>query len=308
MKTILVTGTNGLLGQKLIYRLLEINSFKIIAVARGQNRLNVKTGYDYYDIDITEKEKIFNIIQKTKPNIVINPAAMTNVDACENDKSTCIKTNIEAVKHLVEALENTQNENYKPHFIHFSTDFVFDGSNGPYNEEDIPNPISFYAESKLKSEEIVKQSKLKWAIVRTIIIYGVTDGNQRSNIVLWVKNSLSNGQRINVITDQYRSPTLAEDLANGTIAIAQKGSTGIYHLSGPDTFSIWNLAEQIADFWKLDKSLMKPVTSNELNQPAKRPPVTGFILDKAKKDLNYCPHTFVDGLKIVDEQLNQIKK
>lgn len=306
MKTIVVTGSNGLLGQKLIYQLISNKNYKVIALARGENRLNQKTGYTYIDLDITDEQKIKSFLTATQPHVVINPAAMTNVDACEKDKDLCDKTNIDAVRYMVEALESIQTKDYRPHFIHFSTDFVFDGTSGPYKETDEPNPLSYYAESKLKSEKIVQASSLDWAIVRTIIIYGVTDGNQRSNIVLWVKNALTNGQSINVITDQHRSPTLAEDLAQGTIAIAERGATGIFHLSGPETHSIWDLAVQIADFWKLDKSLMKPVTSAELNQPAKRPPVTGFILDKAIKQLDYHPRSFAQGLIVVDQQLKNI--
>lgn len=305
MKKILVTGSNGLLGQKIIYRLLELKQYEIIAAARGTNRLSEQNGYTYHDLDITNEKQVHEIIDRYKPEVVIHPAAMTNVDACEKDKEGCYAANVLAVKYFTEALKKHKSASYDPHFIHLSTDFVFDGTRGPYSETDEPNPLSYYAESKLESEHITEQAGIRWAIVRTIIIYGVTDGNQRSNIVLWVKNALSNGQQINVITDQHRSPTLAEDLAEGCIRIAEKGATGIYHLSGPETYSIWQLAEMAADFWGLDKSLMKPVTSAELNQPAKRPPVTGFVLDKAKQDLAYHPKTFLEGLKVVDEQLKK---
>ena len=307
MKKIIVTGSNGLLGQKLIYKLLSINSFEIHAIGRGPNRIHQKDGYTYHDIDLTDEIKINEFIHKIKPDVVINPAAMTNVDACENEKETCWNTNVLAVRHLVDALEELRADGMEPHIIHFSTDFVFDGQHGPYKETDKPNPLSYYAESKLVSERVVLNSKLKSTVVRTIIIYGVVDGNQRSNLVLWVKNALTKNQDINVITDQYRSPTLAEDLAEGTIAIAQKGATGIYHLSGPETFSIWKLAEMVADFWNLDKTFMHPITSADLKQPAKRPPVTGFVLEKAKYELNYNPRSFTEGLAFVDKQLAAVK-
>jgi len=125
----------------------------------------------------------------------------------------------------------------------------------------------------------------------------------RSNIVLWAKDALSKGQKINVVDDQFRSPTLAEDLADGCMLIAEKGATGIYHLSGPNTMSILELVYSVADFWKLDKSLITPSKSNTLNQAAKRPPRTGFDISKARKELGYAPHSFVDGLKILDAQL-----
>jgi dTDP-4-dehydrorhamnose reductase len=133
----------------------------------------------------------------------------------------------------------------------------------------------------------------------------VVDDKTRSNLVLWVKNNLEQKKKINVITDQFRAPTLSEDLAQGCILAVMRGAEGVFHVSGEATKSIIDLAYEIADFWKLDKSYINPVTSDELNQPAKRPPKTGFILDKAKKILGYNPHSFTEGLQIIDKQLKQ---
>ena len=110
-----------------------------------------------------------------------------------------------------------------------------------------------------------------------------------------------------MVDDQFRSPTLAEDLAEGCIAIVDKSATGIYHLSGSETMSILELVYKVADHWKLDKSLINPSKSDTLNQAAKRPPYTGFIIDKAKHDLGYNPHSFMEGLEILDRQLEVIK-
>lgn len=298
---ILVTGSNGLLGQKLIYKLSEMKGVELIATSKGANRIKKESGYIYHSLDITVRSEVHELIRSVKPDCIINTAAMTNVDACENDKPACDALNIDAVKYLIEAAKPLN-----AHLIHISTDFVFDGENGPYKEDDIPNPVSHYAWSKLESEKLVMNSGLDWAILRTIIIYGVVDDVQRSNLVLWTKSSLEQGKSINVITDQFRSPTLAEDLADACISAAQKRAKGIYHICGPesDLDSIINLVKRIAEFYKLDKSLIKPITSAELNQPARRPPRTGFILDKAKKELDYNPHTFEEGLAIVSEQLN----
>ena len=127
------------------------------------------------------------------------------------------------------------------------------------------------------------------------------------HIVLWAKDALTKGQKINVVDDQFRSPTLAEDLADGCILIADKGATGIYHLSGQETMSILELVYTVADYFKLDRSLITPSKSDTLNQAAKRPPYTGFIIDKAKHDLGYNPHSFVAGLELLDEQLKELK-
>lgn len=305
MNKILITGSNGLLGQKLVYELIKRKDIQVIASSIGENRLIQKEGYIYETLDITKKDEVEKIIAKYKPDTIINTAAMTNVDACETKKEECWTLNVTAVKNITDTISK---DLPSCHLIHLSTDFIFDGEKGSeYIETDSPNPLSYYALSKNESEKILFQSNIKWAIARTIIVYGIVDNMSRSNIVLWAKDALSKNQKINVVDDQFRSPTLAEDLANGCILIADKKATGIYHLSGPNTFSVLDLVLKVADFWKLDKSLITPSKSNTLNQAAKRPPRTGFIIDKAKKELGYQPHSFEEGLKILDEQLAIIK-
>jgi dTDP-4-dehydrorhamnose reductase len=307
---ILITGSNGLLGQKLVYKLRNHANITCIATARGENRLVKQDGYDYETLDITSKQNVQQVFSKHMPDVVINTAAMTNVDACETEKELCWAMNATAVENQVKTLEalNKEYPNYKPHFIHLSTDFIFDGTRGPIDEKEIPNPLSYYAESKLEAEKIVQSSKLDWAIARTVLVFGIVDNMSRSNIVLWVKSNLEQGKKINVVDDQFRTPTLAEDLADGCILIAQKRAKGIYNISGKDFYSILELAHVVADYYKLDKSLINPSKSTDIKQPAKRPPITGFIIDKAKRDLGYAPHSFVEGIKMLEDQMRAMGK
>lgn len=301
MKKILITGSNGLLGQKLVYALVKRKDVQVIATALGPNRLLKQEGYTYESLDITDKEQVNTIVSKYQPNVIINTAAMTNVDACETKKEEAWLLNVTAVENIVTAIESL---NPSTHLIHLSTDFIFDGEKGSaYVETDAPNPLSYYALTKLEAEKVIEKSTVKWAIARTIIVFGIVDSMSRSNIVLWAKDALTKGQKINVVDDQFRSPTLAEDLADGCILIADKGATGIFNLAGPATFSVLELVYKVADFWKLDKSLVSPSKSTTLNQPAKRPPRTGLIIDKARKELGYNPRSFEEGLKVLDEQL-----
>lgn len=303
MKKILITGSNGLLGQKLVYALLKRKDVQVIATSLGINRLNSNEGYIYEPLDITNKREVETVIRKHAPDVIINTAAMTNVDACETKREECWALNVTAVQNIADAVENSG-----AHLIHLSTDFIFDGEKGRvYVETDQPNPKSYYALSKYESEKILEKSRIHWAIARTIIVYGIVDNMSRSNIVLWAKDALSSGQKINVVDDQFRSPTLAEDLAEGCILIADKNATGIYHLSGPDTMSILELVLKVADFWKLDRSLITPAKSDTLNQAARRPPRTGFDITKAKRELGYAPHSFEEGLEILDDQLRAAK-
>lgn len=298
-QTVLITGSNGLLGQKLVAQLITHPSYTLVATSKGENRIEQYTNFTFESLDITNQEEINHVFNKHKPHIVINTAAMTNVDACEDAKELCWDINVNAVDYLLQA-----SEKHQAHFIHLSTDFVFDGEAGPYKETDIPNPLSYYAKSKLASEQLIENSNYNnTAIARTIIVFGTGDNLSRGNVVVWAKGALEKQQPINVVDDQFRSPTLAEDLAKGCMQIAEHKATGIYHLSGKNIMSILELVYTIADFYGLDKSCVTPIKTATLNQTAKRPPKTGFILDKAMKNIGYNPHSFTEALAILDKQL-----
>jgi dTDP-4-dehydrorhamnose reductase len=298
MTTILVTGGNGLLGQRIIYALRKKEGIKCISTSRGENRMKEQSGYTYESMDITDKLSVEKIFEKYSPQHVIHTAAMTNVDACEMNKEEAVKQNVSAVENLI-----LQCRKYNTHLVHLSTDFVFNGENGPYVETDAVDPLSHYALTKVESEKRVIESDLRWAIIRTIIIYGTVDDNSRSNVVLWVINALKNKKAITVINDQYRSPTFADDLADACIAACLKNAIGIFHVSGRELMNILDIAKIVADYFKLDAAYIKPVSSLQLNQPALRPPVTGFIIDKAVNELDFHPHTFLEGLSIIKSRI-----
>lgn len=298
-KKILITGSNGLLGQKLVQKLKSNQTeFDLIATAKGQNRISDQKGYIYESLDITDRREVKSVLDKYQPDTIIHTAAMTNVDACETEKEACRKLNVNAVSYLIQEAEK-----YQSHFIHLSTDFIFDGKNGPYKEEDEPNPLSFYGQSKLDAETIVRNSNTKWSIARTIIIYGIVEDMSRSNIVLWAKSALEKKQKLTIVNDQFRTPVLAEDLADGCIEIAKRGAEGIYHLGGKDLMSIVELVRRVADYYNLDKSYIVEISSESLNQAAKRPTKTGFVIDKAIRDLDYSPVSFEEGIKFLESQL-----
>lgn len=297
---ILITGSNGLLGQKLVELFRSRPEHTLIATARGADRFPENWGYSYESLDITNREAVQKIIAKYQPDALINTAAMTNVDACESDHEGCDLLNVHAVQFLVEAC-NT----HRVHLIHLSTDFIFNGAHGPLAEEEKPDPISYYGHAKLRGEHIVREQSHNWAIARTVLVYGIVADMSRSNIVLWAKNALESGKPIKVVSDQFRTPTLAEDLAVGCVLIAEKKAKGIYHLSGRDFMSVFDLVYRVADFWNLDKGQLQMATSEGISQPAKRPPITGFRIDKAQHDLGYLPRSFAEGLALVNEQLKQ---
>jgi len=300
MKTILVTGSNGLLGQKITERILQTKQFNLVATSKGANRYPVKEGYTYAEMDILNPDQVLQVIQKFKPDAIIHTAAMTNVDTSHVQVELAHELNVVAVQTLADiaASENIQ-------LVHLSTDFIFDGAAGPYDEEAEPNPLSHYGKTKLEGELVVKSSDAHWVIIRTILVYGIVSDMSRSNIVLWAKGALESNKPINVVNDQWRMPTLAEDLADGCLLVVEKGAQGVFNISGKDMMSVSELVAEVADYWKLDKSMMNEISSASLNQEAKRPVKTGFILDKAINELGYKPRSFHEGLKILEHQLEQ---
>ena len=300
MKKIIITGSNGLLGQKLVKLFLTKNNYKIYALSRGENRLQNKIGYTYYNIDITNEEELSGLVTKIRPHFIINTAAMTNVDACETQRKKCDLINVNTVALLADLCRKNS-----IHLIHISTDFIFDGQKkGYYTEKDKPNPLSYYGLSKLRSENIILSADINYTILRTVLVYGSVDSNDRSNIVLWVKKSLEDKKHINVVTDQFRMPTFVEDLAEACFLSIEKCATGIYNVSSNTLMSIYELALEIANTFNLDASYIHSVETSDLNLPAKRPFKTGFDLKKSITDLNLPSYSFTERLRVFKNQIS----
>lgn len=305
-RKVLITGSNGLLGQKIVLALRQRDDVEVYATARGENRLSTTGGYEYIGVDIANEQEVLAIVNKVKPHVIINTAAMTNVDICETQRAECWEANVNAVANLIKASEEND-----VHLVHVSTDFIFDGNPNKrrekYLEDDHAHPVNYYGESKLAAEELVKLSNCRWSIVRTSLVYGIAENMSRTNIVLWAKGELEKGKKVNVVDDQFRSPTLAEDLAQACILIADKKADGVFHISGRDYMSIYEMVRQIAIFYNFDQSLINPVNTAALKQAAVRPPKTGFVISKAVSVLGYHPHTFEEGIMILDHQLKTMK-
>ncbi|MDX2245174.1 MAG: SDR family oxidoreductase [Bacteroidia bacterium] len=300
-KRIVLTGSNGLLGQKIVPLLADRMNVNLMATSTGINRHPLREGYVYETADLTDFERWTEIFEDFRPTELIHTAAITNVDHCEDDRSLCDAVNVAAVENLVRLCAQ-----YGTRMIHISTDFVFSGESGPYRETDLTGPVNYYGQSKLQAENRILESRIPSTILRTMLLYGITPGMSRTNIVLWAKKSLEEGVSIRVVNDQFRCPTLAEDLASATVTAVMKNSRGLYHISGAEMMSMTELVYQVADFWGLDKSRVTEVTSDSLNQKAKRPPRTGFIILKAQTELDYNPHPFRQGLQLLDQQMKSL--
>jgi len=287
MEKILVTGANGFVGQHLIMVLAE-RGYQVIATGRGASRLPVnETQVRYYEADISHPFQLQQIIEQEKPEIVVHSAAMSQVDECEQRQKEAHSINVEATTRLL--LDAEENSRF---FIFLSTDFVFDGEKGHYTEEDDVNPISWYGHTKLEAEAVVQTAEIPWAIVRTCLVYGIAPEGGRSSIFSWIKTSLQEGKSIKVVDDQYRTPTYVNDLATGIVLLIEQRKTGIWHISGEETYTPYKMAEAIAEKGGWNKNLIERVTADTFKQVGKRPAKTGFDISKAKKELGYQPGSF----------------
>lgn len=292
---ILITGANGLLGQHLTKLLIDKN-YQVVATSRGESRLPFQPSdnYTYHSMDIANAFDTYAVMNREKPDVVVHAAAMTQVDDCELQPEQCERINVQGTAQIL-----TDAETFSSHFIYISTDFVFDGEQGNYKEEDDTLPISLYGFSKLQAESMVQTSDIPFAIVRTCLVYGNLLKGTRSNIVSWVKDSLEQGKTIQVVSDHVRTPTYVEDLAKGIALIIEKKATGIYHISGKDWLTPYDIALKTAAKYNLDAGKIVKVDAATFKQPGRRPMKTGFVIEKARKDLGFEPMSFEEGLSLM---------
>jgi len=292
---VLITGANGLLGQHLTKLLLHKN-YQVVATSRGESRLPFEPSgnYTYHSMDIANALETYSVMNLEKPDVVVHAAAVTQVDDCELRPQHCERINVQGTSQVL-----TDAETFSSHFIYISTDFVFDGEKGNYSEEEDTKPISIYGFTKLQAESMVQTSEIPFAIVRTCLVYGNLLQGTRSNIVSWVKENLEQGKTIKVVSDQERTPTYVGDLAKGIALIIEKKATGIYHISGKDWLTPYDIAIKTAQKYQLDASKIVKVDASTFKQPGRRPLKTGFVIEKARTELGYEPITFDEGLDLM---------
>ncbi len=291
METVLVTGANGFVGHYLVECLLK-NHFRVIATGRGPSRLPFEHDQLVYSsLDFSDQEAVKNALELYQPQFIIHSGAMSAPDACEQDRELALRINVTGTKYLLEEAAR-----FSSFFVYLSTDFVFDGLQGMYKENDTTGPVNYYGTTKLLGEELVKAYEHEWAIVRTVLVYGRPLLN-RQNLVTNTANALRQNKPLKIFDDQVRTPTYVEDLALALVKLVQKKKNGIFHISGKDVLTPYQVAVATAKFLSLDHSLITRVEAHEFEQPAARPLKTGFDISKAIKELDYHPVSFEEGLR-----------
>lgn len=294
-KRILVVGANGMLGQRII-RFYKYHG-NVELLAASVEPAGADSEVPYAAMDLTRRDSVKDVVYDFFPDIIINAAAYTNVDQCERDRESAWKVNVKGPEYLAETARIID-----AHLVHVSTDYVFDGRNGPYAEDDKPKPLGYYGRTKLASENAVRLIGPVHTIVRTNVLYGPVR-NGRPDFVRWVIDNLRAEKEIRIVVDQVNNPTFLDDLVQGIYKIIEQKKQGIYNIGGLEFLSRFDFTLKIADFFKLRKDLIIPIETSELNQLAPRPLNSGLITLKAETQIGYKPHTIKDTFLIMKKEL-----
>jgi len=292
---ILITGSNGMLGQRAVQFYSSKENVELLATSVEDK--SVVDSVEYVASDIKDRESIKKIIYDYCPDFIVHTAAFTNVDLSEKLREDAWKINVKGVEYIGEAARAID-----AHIIHISTDYIFDGKNGPYDENATPDPIGYYGRTKLASENALRISGTFFSILRTNVLYGIAL-NSRPDFVRWVVSSLRNKQEIRIVKDQIGNPTFIDDLVQAINKIIEFRKTGVYNIGGKEFLSRYDFTIRIADFFNLDKRLIIPITTEELKQPARRPLKSGLLILKAETELGYKPHTITEALSAMKKEL-----
>lgn len=292
---ILITGSNGMLGQRTVEFYAEKNTYELLCLSVEEK--SVIDGVDYVSCDLADKDKLKKAVYDFCPDSIVNAAAYTNVDQSETERELAWKINVKGVEYLAEAARVID-----AHLVHISTDYIFDGKNGPYNESAKPNPVGYYGRTKLASENALKISGINYTVLRTNVLYGIAK-NSRPDFVKWVFNMLSDKKQIRIVTDQINNPTFIDDLVQAINKVIEFKKFGIFNIGGSEFLSRYDFTLRIADFFELDKSLIIPIKTSELNQPARRPLRSGLLTIKAQSELGFKPHTIEETLFLMQKEL-----
>ena len=282
---ILVVGGTGGLGQELLSTLTH---------AIGTSR---SSGGAQEQMDILDGAQVTDVVERSRPKCVINTAAMTSVDGCERDPEAAQAVHVDGTANLVAACEATGSR-----LVHFSTNYVFDGSSGPYGEDDAPNPLSVYGRTKLESERLVIEGGCAGVVVRTAVFYG--QEHEKPNFVTWALRELILGKPIRVVTDEWANPTYVPDLVSAIKALVEDTEAGgVYHCAGADYFTRYDMVMVLCDVFGLDQSLVTAVVSEELGQVAERPKRAGLKIERIQSVAGDVFGPYLENLKALRSQM-----
>lgn len=299
MDKLLIIGSTGLVGSK-VASLAAKHGFEAYNTRYTRKTLLS----DSAELDITDRRATLELIEKIRPRVIVNTAAVTNVDYCETHREETQRVNADGVKNLAEAARKSQSR-----LIQVSTDYVFDGASGHYAEDDTPSPLQYYGQTKLQAEKMVSELP-SFAIARPSVIYGWaplhSTGESGSakpmNFAMFVLDKLKNRETVKAIRDQYASPTFADNLGEALLTLAKGRQNGIFHTAGRSCLSRYEFAIKLAELFGYSIRQVEPVYSSEFKQLAKRPKNSCLRVNKAERSLGVTFLTAEQGIKEMKKQ------
>ncbi len=290
---LLITGAIGLYGSKLA-KMAEERNIEVYS----SDVQEMPVYGTFVKLDVSNRELVDEAFRRIKPDVVVHAATLTDVDKCELNKELAWKINVEGTRNIVEAAKTTG-----AFLVYISTDYVFNGEKGNYAESDKLDPINHYGVTKLKAEELAKTMD-EYLIGRPSVIYGSTPAAGKVNFALWLIETLSKGEHVRIVTDQWNTPTLNTNLAEMTLEAAERRLTGTFHLCGATRISRFQFAQLIAETFDLDKTLIDPVQSSQFKWPAKRPMDSSLDTSKARQMLKNKPLEIHEALKRLKNEVS----
>ncbi len=291
MDKVLVIGASGLLGSKAID--LGKDNYQMF----GTYSKHPIKGQNFFPLDVTKRQDVFKLIEKIKPNLVIDTHALNNVDYCEIHPEEAWLINVEGTKNVAEASKRSAAK-----YAFVSTDYVFDGKKLEYTEKDKPNPLSYYAKTKWAAELILEALDINYIVARTAVLYGI-GGMGKLPFVLWLVDKLRKGESVNIVTDQYNNPTLVDNLAKILFRLFELDVRGLFHVTGKDCMSRYDFSRSIAKAFNLSNKLINTTTTPQLNQIAKRPDKVNMNTNKVERVTGMKTLTVKEGLKELKQQM-----
>lgn len=290
---ILIIGANGFTGRRILNDLSHQNNTYTVTGCSLREDILPGNGYHFIRADIRNEKEVDELFRIAQPDVIINTSALSVPDYCETHHEEAWATNVTAIEHLA-----NYSEKYNSKLIHLSTDFVFSGrTDRLYTENDTPDPVNYYGVTKLEGEKRVASLCSKYAIVRVVVVYGKALPGQHGNVLQLVANKLRAGEPIRVVTDQWRTPTFVGDISNGVEKLMYHTDNGIFHLCGAEYLNIAQIAYRVAEFLKLDSTLIQPVSTEEMAEKTPRPQFSGLSIEKARRELGYSPRTLDEGMR-----------
>ncbi|MFX1435249.1 MAG: SDR family oxidoreductase [Promethearchaeota archaeon] len=302
MEKLLIIGASGLTG----HRLAKLSSeFYEVYGTYNKRPINIEN-CEISQLDKTNEKKVHSLIKHINPNIVIDCSAIHNVDYCESHQDETWMVNVEATKFIAKICKDIN-----ARMIYISTDYIFDGTATQYNEYSKPNPLNYYGYSKLKAEEEIASLEISYAIARTSLIFGwipdelkgLESSSKKSiNFVIWALNKLRNGESLNIVSDQFSTPTFVDNLVKYLLALAKSNENGIFHTTGKQCLNRYEFTRKIIEVFNIKKALITPVTSDLFEQLAERPMRCCLSSVKAEKLLGVKPYTIQEAILKMKEQ------